>query len=463
MIKKTLLLGILVLVAVIVGAPALVGLYLARDFDRYAAQLNQPGLMRVVGTHFERGWFQSEASVTVQLADRFCDAPPCATLTLDNTIHHGPIPFTAPVDQNSGLAPTLAVVVSRLVLAPLWPRLVFDPALEPLVIVTRIGFGGGVVSRARLPASRFDVERDTNVAHATMAPLTVTAETALHGEPIQARLSWPLLKIVGAEGGQLELRELEARLTTAADDRGRIVSQRLRLESLTVGDGEGFSTLLQGIVWQAEAVPGSDDGMATQFESRISRLVINAAEYGPMIVAGRIEGIDLAMWQALKEQFITDSDSEGPDRTTLRALYDLYLPPVLAAGPVFDIERFLLSTPEGDISGRVRVAVPDDIRPPDSVSELLAQLEIDFAGRLPTPLLRAAIRDMMTQNGLFSRRPARKDIDQAIQLLTLRGLIEPLPDAGAYRVRLEVDDGQLAINGQPRPGWNILLEQLRKR
>lgn len=462
MIKKTLLPGVFVLIALLLGAPALVGLYLARDFDRYVAQLNQPGVMQVVGTRFERGWFQSEARVSVQLADRFCDAPPCTTLILDSTIHHGPIPLTAPVNQNTGLAPALAVVVSRLDLSPLWPRLVFDPPLEPLTIVTRVGFGGAVHSRAHLPASRFNVARAASVAQVTTAPLTITAETALQGGPLVARLDWPLLKIVGAQGGQLELRELEAGMQTAGDARGRVVSQQLRLESFTVGDGQGLSARLQGIVWQAEAVPGTDDAMATQFESRISRLVINAAEYGPMIVQGRIEGIDLALWQALKKQFITGDDGDGPDRTTLRALYDLYLPPVLAAGPVFDIERFLLSTPAGDISGRVRVAVPDNIRPPDSVVALLAQLEIDFEGRLPTPLLRAAIRKIVTQQNALGRPVTEKDIDRIVLLLTRRGLIDPLPNAQAYRVRLEVDNGRMAINGQPRLGWKLLLEQLQR-
>ncbi len=462
MIKKTLLFGVLALVALVLGAPALVGLYLARDFDRYAAQLDRPGLVQVVSMRFARGWFQSDASIGVRLADRFCDAPPCATLTLRSTIHHGPVPFTAPIDQNSGLAPALAIVTSRLDLAPLWPRLTFEPALDPMTIVTRAGFDGQVESTARLPASRFGAARAAPVAQVSIAPLIISAEAGLNGGPIVGRLAWPLLKIVGEESGQLELRELEARVRTAAADRNRIVAQQLRLNSLTIGDGRGLSALLQGIVWQAEAVSGSNDAGATRFESRISRLVLNTGEYGPMIVQGRVEGADLSLWQALKDQFVTGDSSSGPDRSTLRALYELYLPPVLAAGPVFDIERFLLTTPEGDISGEVRVAIPDDMRPPDSIKALLAQVEIDFEGRLPTPLLRAVVRDVAAQQDAVERPLTDQDIDQAIALLTRRGLIEAMPQADAYRLRLQVAKGRMVINDRPQPGWNILLDQLKQ-
>src|SRR5699024_2567352 len=131
---------------------------------------------------------------------------------------------------------------------------------------------------------------------------------------------------------------------------------------------------LELIVWAAEPVPGDDDGMATRFDSRIERVVINSGEYGPLQGHGRIEGVDMAMWRELKQQFVACEHSQGPNATAVRTQYRLYLPPILAAGPVFDIKRFSLAAPTGEVSGRVRIAVPDDMRPPGSLEALLKQI-----------------------------------------------------------------------------------------
>src|SRR5699024_9910401 len=141
----------------------------------------------------------------------------------------------------------------------------------------------------------------------------------------------------------------------------------------------------------------------------------------------------------------------------------LYLPPVLAAGPVFDIKRFSLAAPAGEVSGRVRIAVPDDMRPPGSLEALLKQISVAFRGRLPTELLRDVIRRMAAQQNLLGRAVTGDDIDTALALLTARGLVEPLADGDAYRLSFVLDHGAIRINGQQSQSWAALLKALREQ
>lgn len=461
MIRNTLLAGLLVLMALIFGTPALIGLYLARNFDHYVARINRPGVLRIIGTRFQRGWFESQAQITVQLADRFCVQPPCATFTLDSSIHQGPLTFTAPLAASDSFTPAWLVVDSRLALAPLWPRLAFTPPLAPLHVITRVGLAGQVSSHSGLPAAGFDVARKSTVAHAEMAPLTANAATTVTGGPLNATVAWPLLRIKGVDSGHIELHGLRAGLVTAAHDRGRIVEQHLRLNSLTLDDGQGQAAQLRQLVWHAQAIAGEDDGMATHFNSRIKRIVFDAKAYGPLVMEGRIEGVDRGLWRALKNQFIAAEHSTGPDASTLRTLYRLYLPPVLAAGPAFDIKLFSLITPAGEVNGQLHIAVPDDIQSPQSLSALLDQVRLTFRGRVPAPLLRRGIRHIAEHRDLLGHEVTDDDVERALKLLTKKGLIQPLDDGHAYHLKVALDRGRLRINDHAEADWSALLKSLR--
>src|SRR5699024_604954 len=98
-------------------------------------------------------------------------------------------------------------------------------------------------------------------------------------------------------------------------------------------------------------------------------------------------GVDQDLWQALRQQLITAEYANAPDISTLRALYRLYLPPILAVEPTFDAKFFSLATPAGVVSGQLHIAVPDDLRPPQSLTGLLDQLSLSFHGRMPAPML----------------------------------------------------------------------------
>lgn len=460
MIRKTLLLGLIALAVLAAAAPALTGFYLAREFDDMVARLERPGVTEVVSSRFTRGWFRSTATIRLRLADALCQRDPCPAVTLDTVIHHGPIPFTAPVDPDAGLQPALGVAVTRIDPASLWPRLVFEPGLEPLRLITRVAFDGRADSRIAADGASVDVSRERTLAHVDTSAVSGDLELPLRDVGrLEGALDWSRFNIVGENGGQLEWRQLGIRL--GRGDSGRELAGQLRAESLSLADGLGTSLLAQGLVWQVQPLPADGAGVSAGFDGRISRLVFDNAEYGPLILQGQVKNLAPSAWRALQAQLsgLRDAESGALDPEALAELYGETLPQLLAGGPGIHIDRLLLSTPDGDISGHLQVSAPEKPRPARLLADVLSQLNVDFEGQVPAPLARDLAIQVMLSNG---RRPSaieEADVTRALDELVARGLIERVDGAAAYRLRLRIDKGRLELNGRNQIGWQSVVDQ----
>ena len=465
MIRKTFVLGLLVLLLVAAAAPALVGFYLEREFNTVIDRFDRAGLTRVVATGFERGWFSSEAHMRIELDAPLCDARPCAGVMLDTTIHHGPLPFTAPIDPDTGFQPGLGVAVTRLDPASLWPRLVFEPALAPLRIVTRVGFEASAHSRLRIDRQSVDISRARRLAHVEAAPLTAQATVPLRGGPIEAGVDAPQFGIVGENGGQLAWRGLQARLGQV-DRPGRRAANKggsLRIESLRLADGLGLSALLQSLAWQWQALPADNDRVSARFDGRIARAVINNNEYGPLMLAAEFEDIDIHAWRALVEQLgrLRDIDSGELDPEARTKLYAQTLPALLSGAPQLDIQRLRLTTSEGDVRMKLRIDAPEQMREVRLLADVISQLDLGFDAHVPAAIARDITVQVMLASGRSPYGIEEEDIDAALAELVGEHLIEAVDDGAAYRVRLTIDSGRLTLNGRNQIGWQAMVDQFK--
>ena len=462
MIRKTLFLGLLVLVGIAAAAPALVGFYLEREFDDVIARFERPGLTRVVSSDFERGWFSSEAQLRIELDDALCEDQPCAGVMLDTTIHHGPVPFGAPVDTETGFRPSLGVAVTQLDPASLWPRLVFDPALAPLEIVTRVGFQAHAHSRLRIKGNSVDISRERRLAHIDAAPVTAQANVPLGDGAIEAGVDAPQFRIVGENGGQLAWRALEARLGQP-DQAGNATREGgvLRAESLRVADGLGLSALLQSLAWQWQPLPAAEDRLSGRLDGRISRAVINNSEYGPLMLVAEVTDIDIDAWRGLVDQLgqLRDVETGELDPEARAVLYGETLPTLLSGAPRIDIERLRLTTPQGDVRAKLRINAPEQMREARLLADVVSQLDMDFDARLPVGLARDITVQVMLASGRSPYAIEESDIDEALAELVGQNLIESVDDRAAYRLHLTIDAGRLTLNGRNQIGWQAMVDQ----
>ncbi|MES1950759.1 hypothetical protein S4A8_07870 [Salinisphaera sp. S4-8] len=455
MIRKTLFWGVLTLIGLAVAAPALVGFYLEREFDDMVARLARPGLTQVTHAHFERGWFSSHATIRVELAAPICSAPPCVGTTLDTTVYHGPLPFGAPPENSEGFEPGLGVGVTRIDAASLWPRHVFEPSLAPLRVITRVGFDGLARSHLHFDGRALDIARDRVVAHIETAPISAHARIPLAGGPIALDMASPQFEIVGADGGQLAWRELEARLGAAGE------GGSLRAHSLRIADGLGQSALLQSLAWQWQMLPSAPARISARVDGRIARAVINNNAYGPLWVEAETADLDIRAWRALFAQLglLRDIETGKLDDSARATLYRETLPALLAGAPRIDVPRLQLTTPQGDVRLKLHIQAPQTMREARLLADVVSQLDMNFEARLPAGLARDLTVQVMLASGRSPYAIEERDIDQALAELVQQNLIESVDDGVAYRLRLTIEAGRLTLNGRNQIGWKAMIDQ----
>jgi len=460
MIGKTLFFGLLTLLALAVAAPALTGLYLARGFDDLVARFERPGISQVVSSHFQRGWFKSHAMVRLRLDGALCAQSPCPTVTLDSVVHHGPISFTAPREARGAFKPTLGVAVTGIDPASLWPRLVFEPTLEPLRLVTRVGLDGRAVSHLDADGASVDVARKERLAHVESSALDARLTVPLRDAGIDGEFDWPRFRIVGEAGGQLGWRGLVISSREASDSTGVVAGRQLRAESVRMASQTGNSALLQGLIWRLQPVSAGGDRDGVRLDGRISRLVLDNNEYGPLILQGRLDDIDVGAWAGAGRELAAANGliADGDDSASPTP-YQNILAQLLATRPRIDLERLLLTTPDGDIRGHLRISAPDEPLPDRLLADTIARFELDFALDLPATMTRDIAVQVMLNNGWKPYELEEADITQALTRLLDRGLIERASDGDAYRLRLRIHEGRLMLNGRNQPGWQSVVDR----
>lgn len=462
MVRKTLVLGVVVLAGLAAAAPALLGFYLEREFDTLVARLERPGMLQVQSQRFERGWFSSQADIRVALDGALCPRSPCVSVMLDTTIHHGPIPFGAPRVENAGLRPSLGVAVTRLDPAELWPRRVFEPALLPLRVVTRVGFEGHAQSRFAWPGQTTTVSRERPLARIEHAPVTGGFRLPLAEGPLEIRAASPRFRIVGENGGQLSWRGLEAAFGDPRDNkRPGVPGGLLRAESVQLDDGLGLALRLESPLWQWQPLPGTQRGASGRLDARIRRALVDNDEYGPFRLSATVRDLRPAALRALAARLGTlrDAATGAFDPVARAALYEETIPAVLAGGPMIDIERLELGTPKGEVRAHLRVEAPQALREARLLADVIAQLNVDFAIRLPAPLAHDVAVQVMLASGRSPYTLEPEDVERALAELTADGLIEAIDDGAAYRLRLSVDGGRMRLNGANQIGWQAMVDR----
>lgn len=454
MIRRTLILGVLALLVLAAAAPALVGLYLEREFAGVVARLDRPGVTRVTQARFERGWFSSTATMRLELAPPLCSAPPCAGTTVHTRIHHGPLPFGAPLARDEGFEPSLGVGVTDIDLASLWPRRVFEPALAPLKVLTRVGFDGVARSRLRFDGRTLDISRDRLLAHIETAPIEADVRIPLSGGSLALDANAPEFSIVGADGGQLAWHELDARLDAGG-------SGTVRARSLSLADGLGQALLLKTLAWQWQSLPGAPGRLSARLDGRIARAVFDNEAYGPLALEARVADLDLHAWHGLAAQLgrMRNADTGAIDEAARAELYRETLPALLEGGPRIEIPRLRLTTPQGDVRLALRVQAPEKMRRARLLADVVSQLDVDFETRVPAGLARDLTVQVMQASGRAPETIEDADIDRALAELVQQNLIESIDDGAAYRLRLTIEAGRLTLNGRNQIGWKAMVDQ----
>jgi len=463
MIRKTLTFGVIALAGLGLLAPWVVSRQIALNHDDYAERLAIPGALELTEASLDRGWLRSRSRIALKPVGRLCPRADCAPVTVESTIHHGPIAFTAPTDADTGLTLVRGVVVSRLRLAAALAPLRFKPQLPSPRAVTRIHWNGETESRVGLDEARLVVEAEGWQGEARWKPLSGHARRWAARELRSARLTWPGVKLFGPPG-QLEWSALTMSVATEPGHAAYGLSLGVVRAVATDGPALALHELETDGEWR-----GGRQAWTHAGSLRIASLLWRGQEYGPLLASVEMDNLDAEALLGLRRA-LTGLRGAGwpPPAGAWVEASRRYLPALLAPGPDMSVPRLLLGTPDGDVTGELHLKTPTaDGR---TVADWLADVSLTARAQVPKPLAVRMLDLLVGPPGTPAAQPEKADAppadlaaprDARLEAMIARNWIQPRPADAAYAVELRLRDGRLRLNGEPVDAWERFLERLR--
>ena len=356
--KKSVVIVLVLLAAIVLVSPALVGRLAERSMDEslnWAA--TESGAVRVTSEHYDRGWFSSEGQHRIELREgdllsavqMFAgpmDADDLPVLIINTRLDHGLIPVSSMSREEGSLAPGLGSAVSTLQLELAGGELIELPG----TIFSKVSLGGELQSRYALEAgsrSADGVEAgwgDTDVNFTTSPQ---TGKVAFDGKVAELFMK--------SNGDAITLNGLEFEGTQQPTQYGISVGRvDMSLGSLAV------DTMMGPPVNQLEALSvnaRSDlDGDRVDADADISMRFAGLPEFEDVLVdiAFRLNDADARALGNI--QRASQDAATAADPMALYAALENDLKRLFAAGFDFSFDQFDVTIPQGKIVSKMNFA-----------------------------------------------------------------------------------------------------------
>lgn len=430
--KRWVVVLLVVLAAVILVSPGIVGHLAERNLEsnlEWAAEAS--GDVAMAGGSFDRGWFTSEGTRRFEIRNEQlrslvaeltgvpeASAPP--VLIVSTRLDHGLIPVTSMARESGSLAPALASAVSTVALDPGNGELVAIPG----EVLTRVGLTGASTSHYELAAGAF--EDAARRAEWQGADVTVRLDPADASLGFDAAIE-PLVIESGEDRVSLGRAVLsgEQRATPYGFNVGSI---DVEVASLTSG-----TTALGPLSLEAstELAGGRVNGKTVM---RMEDVVVPGFGNVTTDVNIAVEGLDAASLQGIVATVEQAQASAAPEEA-LANLYPLVREDVqrlLAAGAEIRVEQLDVLLPQGPVSSKLHVTLPQSDPSEFSWAGLLLTLHATADVSVPVAAMEMA-----------------QAVNPQAGALIAMGFLQKEGDV--YRLHAEYAKGLLTVNGAPMP------------
>ncbi|MEA5445031.1 DUF945 family protein [Gammaproteobacteria bacterium AB-CW1] len=451
---------LLVLLLVVLVLPAGVGMMAEGRYKQMWSAMfaAEPGFSAQV-TDFERGWFSSTARVSLQVDDAFlgeliqemgwADEQPDGQgpiIEIDERVHHGPIPFTAPAPFHQRWRPGFAVVESRL--GDSLPA-VSEHGID-LQSTTHLGLTGSL--RGHLRVAAFDVAVEDELRLVNEGELLLDFQANRNLDRVSMRLRGGALHLADADGYGVHLQSpwLDVSQRRGPSDIW-VGGSELRLAAIEMRlPGEGPNTM-RGLMWATDTRE-SNDLLTQSHEIQIDALQADEFEAGPLLM-----DIDLFNLhpESLSRLQVASSELRLDDPESIDQDIGALMEPILdliTHEPGLRLQQLQLSLPGGMIEadGQAKARPMDRAQLEGFLAEAAWFRMMDGELQLSTSreLARRALA-MWTLGG-----PLDEEADEA----SLRLMDSQLDAAIAQDMLLETDDG-LAIHIELADGVLFINER----
>lgn len=462
-----------VVAVVLLCAPYAIGMInenaMRRQLEVPAAQ---PGITRNLES-IDRGWFSSEARIDVGIDPQYL-----AQLTGEDPMMFETMlaDFSLPVIVEISHGPVL--LADGLGFGTAFVRAYADPESQLAVLAEQIlgmphlfafhgrgGFGSGFRYEGSVPPIDFAMpDISLTSTGITFSGVIDGRRKTLDGELANLTLQSPFA------GAVLESLTVTSDMTRPGPDTIPLGTGSLAIGRLAVTDPmQGATpTLLAEGAGIAATVTANDDEAYLDMDLvyELAALDTRGFELGDLALGVRLGHIDAEAANGLQ-----NLAQAVPDTTDAEALRAYMLPlgdRILAGQPTLTLEPVHFTTPDGELDGRLSVAIDsaalpggtiDDLQNPDVLRQALsADLELTASRPLAEWLAGLVMLQQLApppgQAGPDMTPEQRRQMagvqgSLVLGALAAQGLL--LDDGDAYSTMISLSDGALTANGQPLP------------
>jgi uncharacterized protein YdgA (DUF945 family) len=350
-VKKSVVIVLVLLAAIVLVSPAIVGRLAERSMDEnlnWAA--SESGAVKVTSEHYDRGWFSSEGQHRIELREgdllsavQMIAGPVGAddlpVLIINTRLDHGLIPVTSMSREQGSLTPGLGSAVSTLQLELAEGELIDLPG----TIFSKVSLGGELQSRYALEAG----SRSADGVEAGWGDTTINVTT----DPQSGKVSFDgkvdelLMK---SDGDTVALSGLRIEGAQRPTQYGISVgSVKISLGKLSV------NTMMGGTVNRLEALSidaRSDlDGQRVNADADMSMRFAGLPQFEDALVdiAFRLNDADARALGNI--QRASQDATKAADPMALYASLENDLKRLFAAGFDFSFDKFDVTIPQGKI------------------------------------------------------------------------------------------------------------------
>jgi uncharacterized protein YdgA (DUF945 family) len=453
---KKLLWLLLLIVAISVAAPGLLGMQAEERYNAAVTQLQAAGY-RVVDRTYARGWFTSSARLQLETplpeGGKGDSEPP--RLLAKTQVVHGP--FLGDVDWPFGLARLDTEIWVGSV-----PLVVGEGKAPLRTLVSFLGSGRTVVE---VPA------RQLAFPGGTLEVAPVDGQLVFGAGDVVARgqLAMPSLMLRADDGGVAELAGAALSVDLRRGPAGLPVGVwRFGLDRMVIeapDEAKAFAADGVEISGSSEVRDGAMD-LVANYRLRSAR--VDGKTYGPFdmrLAARQVAADAIARIQAAGEEAAATGATVEERSTALGVAMLANAEALFARDPSVALEQLAFDMPEGRVAASFEVrAVGLKVAELGSVEKVLQRLQGKAALRLPEVVLDALIRQQgrqqvaaQTEQSAEAEQPSAEEVEEAVaqyaaqQIETLVTQQLLVRDAGAVSVSAELRNGLLTVNGKSIP------------
>jgi uncharacterized protein YdgA (DUF945 family) len=468
--KKFLLaVAILVLVslAVILGLSYRSGVKAEETLRARVAEWDLPGVFDVSMVEYDRGLFRSHAVTrvvfepTANVAE--AEIGSLARIQVQHTVYHGPFPFAGAFYGEEAPSAAAAVVDSTVFFEkePEFYKVLFDskPFLEYRAVIDfHDRLDGTIVG----PELRYEPsDADVRVVWSGIRG-RMTAE----GTKLTLDLKGPGLSVKGSElAFALGPFSVAARGENHPSGMAFIGTRNVKLESIRMSDKAGNTLFGAEGIAASQDQTEKDGALDSHLVYGVGKVAAEGDRFGPFECVVDLRRMDIEGIGALQDFFQEFSRTYLTEEMRGSVIEEKWVPAmsaILARSPEFDMSKFRLVTPEGELNARMKVT-GHSAGPVTAgyIYNIERYLEADADLVVPRTLLRNLLSGWFSDTAAFelmlsnpSGNPKQKEVEETARkmaedlvqtLVAERWLVARGADLTAH---LELADGELKLNGK---------------